>query len=407
MTETGGTGTEPADRHASWLELFFDLVVVVAVAQLAHRLLHPAWSDVALFVMLYYAVWSIWTSFTLYANVRADKTRVRLMLVGMFGIAVMAAAAPDVAHNIPGVGVHDDWFAAAYIVCRLSASRAIQRSGAVMTAWPAAQLGVGLSPWIASFWAEPPATYWMWAIGILLDLAFTLRQSVSPGRMLQEFQAQAERLNARLRRHAARGGPARVVPTPHDAVLHPAHLGERLGLFVIIVLGEAVMQIVVEGSGQDWGTPLRLAAACAFALVVCLWWLTLQYGLSAVPEAAERGLHPAVALPAHFVMTAGLVAAAAGLGAVVGEPDAHLHTGIRWVLCAGLAVYFAASAVIGAATGARRLWLWGWALPATLVPVLLGLLGGPLPAWAVVAVLLAGALWRVTYRPPAPAAAPA
>ncbi|WP_347701732.1 low temperature requirement protein A [Nonomuraea sp. B12E4] len=25
-------------RHASWLELFFDLVVVVAVAQLAHRL---------------------------------------------------------------------------------------------------------------------------------------------------------------------------------------------------------------------------------------------------------------------------------------------------------------------------------------------------------------------------------
>ena len=26
-----------AERHASWLELFVDLVVVVAVAQLAHR----------------------------------------------------------------------------------------------------------------------------------------------------------------------------------------------------------------------------------------------------------------------------------------------------------------------------------------------------------------------------------
>jgi low temperature requirement protein LtrA len=31
------TGGEPGERHASWLELFFDLVVVAAVAQLADR----------------------------------------------------------------------------------------------------------------------------------------------------------------------------------------------------------------------------------------------------------------------------------------------------------------------------------------------------------------------------------
>ncbi|MFI6290354.1 low temperature requirement protein A [Nonomuraea sp. NPDC050790] len=401
--------TETAERHASWLELFFDLVVVVAVAQLAHRLLHPTWADVALFVMLYYAIWSIWTSFTIYANVRADKTRTRAMLIGMFGIAVMAAAAPDVAHAVPGGGNHDDWFAAAYVVCRVSGSRSIQSSGAIVTSWPAAQLGAGLAPWIVSFWVAAPATYWLWALGILLDLIFTFHQARHPERLMEGLRAQAERLRQRGRRqeNTGRRRPPRETPAFYEAVLHPAHLGERLGLFVIIVLGEAVMQIVVEASGQDWGTPLKLAAAASFALVVCLWWMTLQYGVTAVPEAGERGLPPWVALPAHYVMTAGLVAAAAGLGAAVAAPAEHLHPGIRWVLCAGLAVYFAASTVIGVATGARRLWIWAWAVPATAVPVLLGLLGGPLPAWAVVAVLLVAALWRVAYRPPATAPAAA
>jgi low temperature requirement protein LtrA len=58
--------TTAAERHASWLELFFDLVVVVAVAQLAHQLEgEPDLRDAGLFVVLFYAVWSVWTSFTL------------------------------------------------------------------------------------------------------------------------------------------------------------------------------------------------------------------------------------------------------------------------------------------------------------------------------------------------------
>ncbi|MFI9591854.1 hypothetical protein [Nonomuraea sp. NPDC052265] len=39
--------------------MFFDLVVVVAVAQLVHRLQHPTWENVALFGVLYYAVMQV------------------------------------------------------------------------------------------------------------------------------------------------------------------------------------------------------------------------------------------------------------------------------------------------------------------------------------------------------------
>ncbi|MDR8412073.1 low temperature requirement protein A [Nonomuraea sp. 3-1Str] len=389
---------EAGERHASWLELFFDLVVVVAVAQLAHRLAHPTWANVALFAVLYYAVWSVWTSLTLYSNVRAEQTHTRSMLIGMFGIAVMAAAAPDVAHEIAGVGTHDGWFIAAYITCRISASQSLQASGTIMTAWPATQLGAGLAPWFASIWVDPPLRYALWGLGVLLDVVFSVAQSRRPERFVAEMRRQAERVEQRQRH---RGGAVRARPprTVTAAVLDPAHLGERLGLFVIIVLGEAVMQVVLAASGQDWQPPLGLAAVAGFGLIVSLWWLTLQYGLSAVPGVGERGLKSYVALPAHFAMTAGITATAAGLGVVAAAPEEHLHGGTGWVMGGGLAVYFAASAVLGFAARAGRVWLWCWALPAVVAPLVVAAASGLLPGWGVVALLLLVALWRVAYRP--------
>ncbi|WP_433442749.1 low temperature requirement protein A [Nonomuraea sp. CA-141351] len=393
--------TEAVERHASWLELFFDLVVVVAVAQLAHRLAHPTWPDVGLFVVLYYAVWSVWTTLTLYSNAEAERTRTRGMLIGMFGIAVMAAAAPDVAHTMVTTGdTHDGWFIAAYITCRVGASQTLQRSGMIMTAWPAAQLGAGLIPWFASIGVQGPARYWLWGVGVVLDMIFSVLQSRRPERLVSEMRRQGQRMKEReLRRAQLSGRAPRPIEAIKAAVLDPAHLGERLGLFVIIVLGEAVMQVVMAASGQSWGPELGLAAAAGFGLVVSLWWLTLQYGVSAVPGAAERGLRAYVALPAHFVMTVGITATAAGLGAIAAHPDAHPHGGVGWVLGAGLAVYFAASTVLGVAAGAERRWIWGWALPSVVAPLAVAGVSGLVAGWAVVALLLLVTLWRVAYRP--------
>ncbi|WP_055715897.1 low temperature requirement protein A [Streptomyces torulosus] len=65
-------------RHASWLELLFDLVAVAGVAQLAH-VLHdePSAHDVAVYIVLFVAFWTAWLSNTLYGNVAADRTRTR------------------------------------------------------------------------------------------------------------------------------------------------------------------------------------------------------------------------------------------------------------------------------------------------------------------------------------------
>jgi low temperature requirement protein LtrA len=88
--EPEAAGTE---RHASWAELFFDLVAVAGVAALAHVLgseLDAA--ALGLYALLFLAFWLSWTTFMLYSNVAADQTRVVRLLIGMFGLGVMAAS---------------------------------------------------------------------------------------------------------------------------------------------------------------------------------------------------------------------------------------------------------------------------------------------------------------------------
>ncbi|UBU12289.1 low temperature requirement protein A [Nonomuraea gerenzanensis] len=388
--------SEAEERHASWLELFFDLVVVVAVAQLAQRLRHPTWAGVALFVLMYYAVWSIWTTLTLYSNVRAERTRTRSMLIGMFCIAVMAAAIPDVARD---GGLHEGWFIAAYIICRIGASQTLQQSGTIMTAWPAAQLGAGLLPWLVSIWADQPLRYLLWGLGLALDMAFSVLRSRDPQRLIAVMERQARRFYARARRWEGADRQASPAPKVAAAVLDPAHLSERLGLFVIIVLGEAVAQVILSSSGMAWDWRFALAALAAFGLIVALWWLTVRFGINTVVGPSDRPMKAYVALPAHFAMTAGLTATAAGLGVAVTQPAAPLQGGIEWVLGGGLACYFAASTVLGAAARAERRWLWSWGIPCVVAPLVVAAVAGVVPGWVVVASSLGVALWRVAYRP--------
>ena len=58
----------------SFLELFFDLVFVVVIAQLADRLAHhPTWAGAGWFVFLFYAVWASWINGTLYYDLHGTN----------------------------------------------------------------------------------------------------------------------------------------------------------------------------------------------------------------------------------------------------------------------------------------------------------------------------------------------
>jgi low temperature requirement protein LtrA len=265
-----------------------------------------------------------------------------------------------------------------------------------MTEWPAVQQAVGVIPWIASLGFAPPARYWLWAAGFALDMILSLVRASRPERLLAaEQRERARESNSWMARLL---GNQREAPVPTRAEADRPHLGERLGLFVIIVLGEAVAQLVNAAAGvPHWQPFLWLVVLLGFGLLVAMWWLTLRYGSSAAAVYGVRVFALRLTMPAHFLMTGSIVVIAAGLGALAGETAGDVPAATRWVFCAGTALYFLTATVVGLRGGASGRWIIGWGIPAVLAAVLLGLFGSALPAWALVAVVLVITGWHIAY----------
>src|SRR6478736_4562305 len=86
---------EAGEDRVSWLELFFDLVAVAAIAVLTEGLREePTWLGLGFFLLLFGAIWLSWITVVLYANVAAERAAVTTMIIATFLFAVMAAASP-------------------------------------------------------------------------------------------------------------------------------------------------------------------------------------------------------------------------------------------------------------------------------------------------------------------------
>ena len=93
---------EATESSIGWLELFFDLVVVAAIAVLTQGLEEaPSLAGVGMFLVLYGAIWLTWTSVVLYANVAQKAARTRPIVLAMFLIAMMAATARTTSSSGP------------------------------------------------------------------------------------------------------------------------------------------------------------------------------------------------------------------------------------------------------------------------------------------------------------------
>jgi low temperature requirement protein LtrA len=89
-----GQGADELIETASrvgWLELFFDLVVVAAIALITEDIQeHVDLPGLGRFALVFGAVWLTWISVALYVNVVQQATRTVIVLLAMAAIAVMA-----------------------------------------------------------------------------------------------------------------------------------------------------------------------------------------------------------------------------------------------------------------------------------------------------------------------------
>jgi low temperature requirement protein LtrA len=90
------------ERRASWLELFFDLVLVAGVAAVAQQLHEDhSLAGLAVFAGLFVPVWWAWWGFTWYSAAFNDDDTVNRvgLLAGMGGVAALAAGVDGAAHE--------------------------------------------------------------------------------------------------------------------------------------------------------------------------------------------------------------------------------------------------------------------------------------------------------------------
>jgi low temperature requirement protein LtrA len=237
------TQTRPADGKVTWLELFFDLVFVAAVSQVAEPLRdHYTIGELTRFTPLFLLIWWAWTGRALFSTrfETDDGVQRALTLIEMFAVAVMAANARDSLASRSSAG-----FAAAYAVVRIILlvhyMRAIHvREARRLTVAYLVGHGSAAALWLVS--AVVPAfalRLTLWALAFVIDL----------------------------------GTPAFAIDHSVRTPPHPAHLPERFGLFTLILLGESVVAVMKGIESQEtWSMPAASSALLGMAALFVIWW---------------------------------------------------------------------------------------------------------------------------------------
>jgi len=309
-----------AGRRVTWLELFFDLVFVAAVAQVGTRL-RDDYSIAGLlrFTFLFILIWWAWLGHTTFSTRfdTDDLVQRALTWLQMFLVAVMAINATGALDSRDSAG-----FAAAYslmrfvLVAQYLRARHVRQARSLI-ARNATSCGVGATLWLVSALIPAPERFWLWAIALTIDIATPLLTTTH------------------------------LVRVPHDA----AHLPERYGLFSIILLGESMVAVMTGMGRQEyWSVGAASSAILGMALVFAIWWWYFD-GVEAVGERMVRSTRDAIRFHiwsyAHVPLYLGIAVAGVGVEhVIVTATGAPLHRVEGWILCSAVATIMCALIVI-------------------------------------------------------------
>ena len=359
-----------AERQSSWLELFFDLVFVAAIAALASQLDDEgSLKGLAVFGALFVPVWWAWWGFTWFsAGFETDDGFHRVSVLLLMVIAAAAATSVDDVQ-----GGSSDGFVVAY------AAFFLVLAGLYGRAWlqvpDSRQLTkryligdvLGASLLLVSLALEEGQRPFLWVAAMLVLMSFPVL--------------------------AARSLPF--------ISYNRRHIAERYGLFTIIVLGEAVVG-VVNGIDAPSSFAASATAGLGFAMAATIWWV--YFGRwRAMPEGGIRSGW--VWAQGHLLVFAGIAAASVGVEACIeaAAQGTGLSAGERLPLGAGLASYLLAMSAIRAATR-RADWVVALRLATAAVTLGISAIGGisPLALVATCTCLLIGEALIELAGAPAP-----
>ncbi len=325
---TGGLLRRRDGHHArvGFVELFFDLVFVFAITQISHTLLaHLTWLGALQAAIVLGAVWWAWIDTSWITNwLDPERPLVRVMLFGLMAAGLVLSTSLPEAFGEKGLV-----FAIAFA--------ALQIGRGLFTLWavrgdPVLKLNfqriviwasVGGALWIWGGLADGQTRLLIWLLALSLEFLGPMTAFWCPGL-----------------------GHSRAT----DWNVEGAHLAERVGLFVIICLGESIIITGATFAELPWTTTTVLAFVSAFLGTIAMWWLFFSAKHDAASEviagaenagAIARAAYTYAPLP----VVAGIVVTAVGDEMVLMHPSGHLEAAAIWVLVGGPALFLAGTAV--------------------------------------------------------------
>jgi low temperature requirement protein LtrA len=311
------------ERHATWLELFYDLVFVVTISQLSHYLLH----DVSLsnffgFLFLFIPVWWSWIGTTFFATrfYSDDLGHRLLLLLQMGGAGAMAVNISSAFNNnFSGFALSYAFMRLILVIEYVRVFRTIKSSESANPLVKRYIIGFSIAAiiWlISAFVPIIEIRFALWVIGLTIDFA----TPISTSKLTSKFAP------------------------------HISHLPERMGLFTLIVLGESIVGIVNGMTEQIWDVYSVIEASLGLCISFSLWWLyfdsTGRLPIQILREKGRISLY-LIWLYTHFPLVVAITAVGVGIRRLVSsEQHSVLSNSDLWLICGSVAISLISQSVL-------------------------------------------------------------
>ncbi|MGN9811604.1 low temperature requirement protein A [Micromonospora sp. BQ11] len=316
---------EESPRRVTLLELFFDLVYVVALALISRGMVVDLdWHRAAEALVLLAALWWTWAITTLVTDMyNPEHPEIKLLITAvMFGALLMTTAIPE------AFGARGLIFAGTYVAIHLGRGLFLmprvrhdpqtQRRAARIFIW----FAVSAVPWIGGAFVSGDGRLALWGLALSIDyLGFRLAYPV-PG--------------------------LGVVPEAQRSVT-AEHLSERYQQFFIIALGDAILTIGTMFSLDHSEAENVAAFTAAFCTTLLLWRIYVHKSGELLPLAIATSRQPSrflhTAPYTHLLMVAGVVTTAAGFDLLLHHPGGRTPPAWAAVILGGPALFLVGRAL--------------------------------------------------------------
>jgi low temperature requirement protein LtrA len=295
------------------LELFFDLVFVLAITQCTSLMAtHPGWAGLTQGLLVLGMLWWAWVGYAwLTSVINPEEGAVRLVMFG--AMAALLIVSLSVPHAFGSLALA---FALVYGVVRTAHIALFMLASPEDDALRHSVLGLGASTAIAVALLASASLFdglaqgALWALALFLDMA----------------------------------GPYFFGSEGWKLV--PGHFAERHGLIVIIALGESIVAVGLGASGS-LNVGIGTAAFLGVGLAAAMWWV--YFDIVAIVagrrlgEAEPGRIQNEMARDSysylHLPMVAGIVLVALGMRATIAHTGAALSSEPAFALLGGVAIY--------------------------------------------------------------------